>query len=348
MAGERSVRLMGGVFGLNDGWISDYAPPPFIVGREVCLANARSGVALLVKALDPPQFWMPSYTCQALMDSVAEVECAVRFFPVDDHLGISSTGWLTDVGRGDLVLLIDYFGFEHDRAVAEAVRDRGAHVLEDASQALLSEFVERAGHFVLLSPIKFVGVPDGGLLRYPASFATLTDIHLRESPRDWWAKSFFSCLLRGEFDRHGGSRRWFDLFLEADAEGPVGPYRMSELSQFLLGKCFDYSAIARTRIENYLRLLSRLTDVAIFKELPEGVVPLGFPIRLRHRDAVREVLYRHEIYPPVHWPLQDIVPEEFGDSHRLSGEIMTLPCDQRYDVHDMEWMAEIVLNAASL
>ncbi len=43
-----------------------------------------------------------------------------------------------------------------------------------------------------------------------------------------------------------------------------------------------------------------------------------------------------EIYPAVHWPIADVVPPEFETSHRLAGEIMTLPCDQRYDRSDME------------
>jgi hypothetical protein len=33
------------------------------------------------------------------------------------------------------------------------------------------------------------------------------------------------------------------------------------------------------------------------------------------------------------------VPTHFGDSHRLSSKVMSLPCDQRYQVEDMSRLA---------
>jgi len=89
--------------------------------------------------------------------------------------------------------------------------------------------------------------------------------------------------------------------------------------------------------------VGELSHVGIFPELPSQVVPLGFPIRLKNRDAVRQRLFNHDIYPPVHWLIQRIVPSEFRDSHRLAAEIMTLPCDQRYDSEDMHRMAQLIL-----
>jgi hypothetical protein len=72
--------------------------------------------------------------------------------------------------------------------------------------------------------------------------------------------------------------------------------------------------------------------------LPDGVVPLGFPVRLKERDRVRQALFDARIYPPVHWPIAEVVPNEFGASHQLATEIMTLPCDQRYGAPDVERM----------
>lgn len=37
------------------------------------------------------------------------------------------------------------------------------------------------------------------------------------------------------------------------------------------------------------------------------------------------------------------MPGSVVTSHRLAAEILTLPCDQRYDEHDMERMAQLVL-----
>jgi hypothetical protein len=118
---------------------------------------------------------------------------------------------------------------------------------------------------------------------------------------------------------------------------------MSELSWTLLRYSFDYLAIAQRRVANYRLLLNKLGDIALFTHLPENVVPLGFPLRVRRRDSLRQILFDNQIYPPVHWPTQGIVPQEFSESHKLADEIMTLPCDQRYGGEDMERMASIIL-----
>jgi hypothetical protein len=123
---------------------------------------------------------------------------------------------------------------------------------------------------------------------------------------------------------------------------------MSELTQTLMKHGFDYHIIAQKRVENYKTLLSALDKFALFPDLPNRVVPLGFPIRLKYRDHVRQILFDRDIYTPVHWAIPDVVPTEFIESHRLSGDVLTLLCDQRYDSNDMERTAEIILKGAQL
>lgn len=104
----------------------------------------------------------------------------------------------------------------------------------------------------------------------------------------------------------------------------------------------DYKAMAQKRTHNYEELARVLGTVALFPNLPPGVVPVGFPIRVEKRDMLRRMLFEHEIYPPVHRPIEELVPESHQDSHRLAASIMTLPCDQRYTMQDMERMADFV------
>ena len=149
-------------------------------------------------------------------------------------------------------------------------------------------------------------------------------------------------INRREFDKYGGKRYWYQLF-QATKTAPCGYYAMSDLSRQLLYTGFDYSEIAKKRIDNYLVLSSMLKDIALFPTLSKETVPLGFPVRDSRRDIIREKLFQEQIYPPVHWSLDKVTPEEFHESHNLSDNIMTLPCDQRYDKTDMERIAQIVL-----
>jgi dTDP-4-amino-4,6-dideoxygalactose transaminase len=333
--------IIGGMFGLQASRDLKASYPPFMQKPGIYMVNARSGIWLLANQLSPGQIWCPSYLCHTILEAVRGSMGAVRFYEVSYDLRIVSFDWLDQVERGDLVILIDYFGFSIDSACAVQARERGAWVLEDASQALLSGNVGRFSDFSLYSPRKFVGVPDGGILcsNYDAHFQAAD---LKAPPAEWWLNAFLASLLRREFDIHGGARPWFELFQKTEPNAPIGLFAMSELSKTLLQNNLDYLSIARRRVENYQTLADKLGSLALFPHLPAEVVPLGFPIRTKKRDEVRQALFAHEIYPPVHWLIKEVVPPKYIESHRLASEIMTLPCDQRYDSNDMSRIVQVI------
>lgn len=334
--------IIGGMFGLSEFMDAQCTAPPFLRDRSAFLTNARSGIWLVIDRLSPGTVWMPSYLCPAMLFAPAVKGVGVRYFEIDDRLRVASSKWIEEIREGDLVIFIDYFGWPCDAECAERVRAKGGWVLEDACQALLSDRIGTHADFTLLSPHKFLGIPEGGILISHRPEIDFSEHELIPPPREWWLKAVSSLVLRREFDLHGGERRWYTLFQEAEAGTPTGNYSMSELSRALMMHGFDYGAIAERRVENYRILASRLGEIALFPKLPDGVVPIGFPVRLKDRDAIRQSLFRKEIYPPVHWTLRDVVPESFGRTHELANEIMTVPCDQRCDAQDMDRVADAI------
>jgi len=268
----------------------------------------------------------------------------LRFFPIGFDLAIESLDWLDQIASGSLVMMIDYFGFPCDATVVKKVQARGAFVVEDASQALLSLHVGLVSDFVLYSPRKMVGVPDGGILQYRRSYRP-PHASLNSPPANWWLSALEACVARREFDKYGGERYWFEIFREAEATYPLGPFEMSELSVLLLRTAFDYSFIAQVRRANYQLLADRLSEIALFGTLDEETIPLGFPVVVHNRDAIREVLFTNEIFPPVHWMISECVPSDFLAAHKLSSQIMTLPCDQRLAEKDIHRIVNALLTA---
>lgn len=328
-------RIIGGGFGLEQGRPKSPQMPAFLTEPCLLLATARSAFALLEESLRPRQVWLPSYLCSAMVEPFPAERPRIRFYAVDGRLRPDDDSWLREIRPGDLAVFIDYFGFTGWGEHGGEARRAGAWVVEDACQALLNDGFSEHAHYVVASPRKFVGVPDGGLL-LARKGAELPGCELPPPSPAWWLDALAATQLRAEFDRHGGGRAWFPLFQKTDAMSPCQPMRMSELSALLLHHRIDYEEITRRRRENYRFLASELADVAIFPDLGPGVVPLGFPVRIRDRDRLRQALFDAEIYPAVHWPIAGVVPAEFETSHRLAGEIMTLPCDQRYARSDME------------
>jgi len=158
---------------------------------------------------------------------------------------------------------------------------------------------------------------------------------------------FYSLVLRRDFDIYGGNQEWFKHFQIGEVQLKPGKSSMSDITRLLLKMAFDYQKIKTQRRLNYQALSHKLGEIALFSDLLENVIPLGFPIRLENRDSIRQALFKKNIYPPVHWDIKGSVPEDFSESHKLSQKIMTLPCDQRYTVEDMNFMADTLLEILS-
>ena len=311
------------------------AMPPILAEPHLRLVTGRSAFTLLARTLRPAAVWLPSYLCGVMVEALAGSGSSINFYAVGEDLKIAEDAWLAKVRPGDMVVFIDYFGFNGWNRFGRQAKARGAWVVEDACQAMLNLRFSEHADYVIASPRKFVGVPDGGVL-LAQNGAGLPPVNLPPPPAEWWLDALKASQLRAAFDRHGGDREWFELYRKTDPHGPMEPMRMSELCSLLLDQAYDYGAIAADRRRNFGQLAAALPEFALFRELPDDVIPMGFPVRLRERDRVRQGLFDREIYPPVHWPIQNIVPNEFQASHRLAKEIMMLPCDQRYHGGDIE------------
>jgi hypothetical protein len=339
---NQAQRVIGGVFALHEpeSTTQTNGDRPFLQQGVLHLASARSAFTLLTRALRPGRVWVPSYLCPAVLDGFQAAGAKIEFFPIGWDLRCESAAWLRRVSRGDLVLRIHYFGFPNSDPVFGEVTARGACLVDDAAQALLSDGLGADADFVVFSPRKFAGVPDGGclIMRHPLPSLPA---EFPSPPTAWWRESLSALTVRREFDAGSHDRTWFPKFQSAEDRVPTEPQAMSELSYRLLSQGINYATIASGRRENYKLLLELLGEEAMFSDLPQGVVPLGFPVRACRRDAIRYALFREQIFPPVHWPLKECVPAAFVASHGIALEIMTLPCDQRYSSEDMRRIVRI-------
>jgi dTDP-4-amino-4,6-dideoxygalactose transaminase len=270
----------------------------------------------------------------------------VRFYPVSARLRLEEDSWTAGLSPADLVIAIHYFGFEFSSFPWQRICEKGAILLEDCGQALFKARTWPGSYGMVFSPRKFIGIPDGGVLAGgPASHSF--GHPLEPAPPDWWSQALEASLLRRDFDLAGGENKWYALFQNVEATYPVGPFRASELSTFILEEGVDYRQVAEARRANYAALLVDLGEYAIFPALEEGCVPLGFPVTVPgpRREAILRFLYARQIYPPVHWRLRDAVPSQFAESHDLSERILTLIVDQRHDSSDMRRQKDCFLQA---
>lgn len=331
--------MIGGVFALERA-AARVVPPALLATDCVMLASASGAYALLLEWLRPPRAWLPAYICETVVAAVS-AHTEACFYPVGERLDDAPA---IGVRPGDAVVVVDYYGWLPRPEGIAGLREAGAVVIEDASQALLTEGTGTIGDFWIASPRKFVGVPDGGLLGpRPDGMA----VPAEPVPEAWWRQAREARVGRRAFDENGGDRSWFPLFQRAEDGVPARPYAMSELSRSILAEGIDADAIAARRQANYDVLQRELGEVSLMGPRPDGVVPMGFPVRVAERDAVSERLFADRVFPPVHWPIPDPVPASFAADRRLSSEVMTLPCDQCYDERDMLRVARLICDGSA-
>jgi dTDP-4-amino-4,6-dideoxygalactose transaminase len=216
------------------------------------------------------------------------------------------------------------------------------YLIEDLAQAMLSPHAGNRGDYVTYSLRKFFGLPDGGAVvtRNGSPAPTVADCH-----DGFFGLRLLAFRLRHLFRSEGLGTK--ELYLEAfrraenslDSSSVDTP--MSWLSQSLLMRQ-DPERVRKLRQVNFAYLREHWPQQEKVVPLPmewrTSDVPLGFPVIVRERDGFQKALIPRGIFPPIHWCLPDGVRGDarFLPSLELSDRIMTIPCDQRYRVSDME------------
>lgn len=294
-------------------------------------ANVRSTFFAVVSRLDLKRIWLPSFLCDTILIPFELLGVDCRFYSVDAKLQPDFEE--CEFAEGDAVCVISYFGFSHKDAIYEYLASCGVVVIEDLCQAFYQQ-PNPLADFSVKSLRKFFAVPDGGIIY--SKMDEKESWPYEEGERLDLAWGIEAITRRALYD-HGAtdSTSWYDCFQKSEALMPVGHVPMSSYTKIQAAYVIDFELEAQKRAANFDCLLSELSGIALFADR-EDTVPIGFPVIVENRDGVRNGLYDAKIYPPVHWDISAVIPARFTESHGLSKRIMTLPCDGRYDVSDME------------
>jgi hypothetical protein len=318
-------------------------------GREALRALLRDAWELGRRVLA-----LPAYCCDSLVQ-VADDRFEVVFLPVDSLLSPQPEGILGIANRcGDeaVVVAAPFFGFPLAGTALEALAEAqslGAWVVEDRSHSLFSPTAWIPAPRGIASLRKWAALPDGGLLYGDgANEATTTDeaggpfFELRQAAmarkQDWLGDPTFPK----------------DQFLQPLAEAEAlldrwaGLRPMTSLSKERF-TALDSGPLVQARRRNYTTLQEGLTDSGVvsplFGGVGEGICPLGMVVSCKERDLLRDWLRAQQIYCPIHWPLpKQVHPATFAHEHRLSSQLLTLPCDQRYGDADMARIISAILD----
>jgi len=320
-------------------------------------ASGRSALAAGLErlGLEDGEVVLPDYLCADAVYPVLERRGLTPWpFPVAEGLRQDPgrvLEALASARRPRAVLLVAYFGLVDPEATARAVQAirPDLPVILDSVQDLAGLAHARArsdwARWQAFSLHKFLPVPHGGLIVGQGAAGP---------GNNGWpahaALAFSAGLLRGLFldgaIHSPAAAAWETAYVSlnqaAEAELPVVPAPMPELTRLLLGH-LDVAAALEQRRVNYSFLRERLAGSARLRpavpDAPAAASPMAFPVLVQgvDRDDLRRALRAQGMFCPVHWPASDDALSRAGPAARaLARESLSLPLDQRYTPADLD------------
>lgn len=281
---------------------------------------------------------LPDYLCGSVLVPIKAVGLEFVFYPIKEDLKLEENSFIQMYKGCDAVIVINYFGLQDLSAQITYIRsiDDKAIIIEDDVQAYY-EFKKPLENvdFKFTSLRKTFAVPDGGIVKtnHPLPHVAI--------PNTFGQYKAAAGLLKYMREGNFNDEIYLEMFEKGerliDNELECG---MSRIAAKLYG-AVDEECVKIRRQNNARFLVSGLARIGIKPILPlaEDKVPLFVPILLNNRDEIRRRLFQHEIFCPVHWPLEGMIVRRGAEmaEHELS-----LICDQRYGEKDMNGIIKML------
>lgn len=312
------MREIGGYLGLDDFKGCEYH-------RDVIgINNATNGVIYIAKSRDIKKMYIPHYLC----DSVKSV--LIKYGYEFEQYGINpdfTPDFRRRLESGESFYIANYYGQISDEKILRFKEEYGDIIVDNAH-----DFYRRpiSGIDTLYSCRKFFGVPDGAYISTEKSLVEELELDI--------SKDRMTHIL-GSYE--GKNSEYYREYKETEESFDAEELkRMSRLTRNIL-RAIDYEKVRTTRNKNYRQLENSLGDMNMLNlKAPDG--PFAYPLYLENGAEIRGKLAEKGIYTPLLWP--NVVAERPKETieHRYSRNILPIPCDQRYDRSDMEYLVEVL------
>lgn len=302
-----------------------------------CYHNARSGLYHLLNQR-AQRLWVPSYICSDVIAAATKARVTISYYPVGANLAPNLEFLDENIRPGDYAMVVCYFGRPLDQGVYDLVaRHPDVVWIEDRAQALWIADT-RVLNYTLYSPRKVIGVPDGGIVISHA------DAIPPSLPQEMHTSFTFMVpsLWRAEDPEGLHAAECYQLYKTKEAEQRPGDLPMSRLTQARL-MTIDLQPLINARQRNYQHLETSLGAYAFYSQSCSKLnyAPFGFPIRLKSLDPVLSGLHRAKIFAARYWANLPSSPKDCPHAHKVSQQLLMLPCDHRYTQADMEYIIEV-------
>ncbi len=350
---------------------------PFSAPTAEYFYFARNAIWRAVKALglDRGEVLAPAYHHGVEIEALMDAGARVRFYRIGPQFQVD----LEDVARKirpdtTALYLTHFLGFPGPvREMKQLAEAHGLPLVEDCALALFSADgglpLGVTGDVAIFCLYKVLAVPDGGVLVHRTagdspSAAWRAGEPLRRPPLASTLAVATSSMLRNLALRGGRAGRALRGGVLGLGKGALSASNVepvlagtqhfnrdhanlgtSRLTERLL-RIQDVPGIVSRRRRNYLFLLERLRDLSapVFETLPEGVVPLCYPMRVEDNRQVMARLVAKGIEAVDFWreghPACDV--SSFPEVAQLRATVLEVPCHQDLTLRVLAGVADAI------
>ena len=309
------MKEIGGYFELEQYNGSEYYPHALAVN---CGRNAAVMLAVL---RDYKKIYLPDFMCSSVKQALIDHNIDYEIYSVSDDLNPFFDKSLSD---NEAIYIVNYYGQLRDKITE--YKQKWKNVIFDNAQDFFysSDIVD-----CIYTCRKFFGVADGGYVTL-SSYCNTQEYN--KLPIDF---SFDRMrFVLGRFEKNAS-----EFYKEASDDNHIfigqPILKMSKLTHNLM-RSIDYESVKRIRTDNFSCLHNRLSAINEFRAIKLIDGAFMYPLRIKQGNDLRKELQQRKIYVPKLWP--DV--EHMGIANKLADEIVPLPCDQRYTIDDMEYIAD--------
>lgn len=363
---------------LHAGGDEVYEWPQFN-GKNVILTHkGRVAIVLALQIMNispGDEVLVPAYNCGSEVDPILSIGAKVVFYRVNVKARID----LDDIrsrltSRTRVIYVTHYFGWSQNLTeLAGLCKEQNLVLIEDCALSLFSDGsrypIGRTGDAAVYSFPKSLPVPEGGALVLPEDNEKISN---NLNPPEWhrvypkMLPLFKRWLIRtGEKMKDFGlSQKLLGKSFMTHTPGdqkktrnllPISDYfdkniinkSISRITKGILNQ-LDYREIVRIRRRNYTQLYNSVCDSSgiqpLYNDFPEGICPLGVPVRVPDRQQVISDLNNRGIVLSKWWAgyHRSLSWEDFPDACELKDHLLLLPVHQDLDDDHIHYIADCV------
>jgi len=325
--------------------------PPWLsrFGDVVLTTSGRGALSTILDQVKPKvkNVLLPSYICDSVILPFEKAGYELKYYDVDDNFMPIDMDSIENSNPG-MFLHMGYFGFNTNAALHSTIRElkqAGVLIVEDITHTLFSAYTRSScNDYFLASLRKWFGIPSGGVLASTHPFNVE-----KKSIHEAFVSTRATALQRkAEYlarPTQALKAEFAELFGKAETllNTDVSVYSIDAMSYDIISH-IDVNLLTHKRRENYTFLFDRLKECKglafLGPSLDEQTCPFFFPILVREdRNRLQVMLAKKGIYCPSHWPAPINLPEkELLLSQSLFDGELSIPCDQRYGLREMEYI----------